>query len=74
MTKPTKSGPKEPEVEIGAMFRKGYYAHHRLNEGRDCTREENDACMTVVVLVINRKLTTDEGLERIQDILNPCPF
>ncbi len=74
MTKPTKSGPREPEVEIGAMFRRGYRAAHGLDKGRECTGEENDACMTVVVLLLGKKLTISEAQERIQEILNPCPF
>jgi len=70
-----KKGGKESEKSEAPHFREGYYEHHSLNEGRGCTREENDACMEVVKLVLGKKLSEPEGQERIKEILNPeVPF
>jgi len=74
MTKPTKKQ-QEPEEPRGARFREGYYKHHGLGIGRLCTNEENKACMKVVLLVLDRKLSEVEGQERIKEILHPeVPF
>ncbi len=70
MAKPTKAGGEKPETD-GTKFREGYYKHHKLNEGRFCTNEENKACMKVVLDVLNKRITEPEGQKRIQEILNP---
>jgi len=74
MTKPIKKE-NPPEKSGGVRFREGYYQHHGLGEGRICTREENDACMEVVKLILGGKLAECEGQERIKEILHPdVPF
>ncbi len=74
MRKDKGSGRQETDG-TGKKFREGYYKHHGLNEGRFCTNEENKACMEVVLLVLNKKLTEPEGQERIKEILHPeVPF
>jgi len=74
MTKPAKKQ-QQPGEPRGARFREGYYKHHGLGEGRACTREENDACMEVVKLILGKKLSELEGQERIKEILHPeVPF
>ncbi len=67
-------GHKQESEEAGKRFREGYYKHHGLDEGRECTPEENKACMQVYKLVLSLRLSVPEGQERIQDILNPVPF
>ncbi len=74
MSKPTKKQQTTEEPE-GARFREGYHKHHGLNEGRECTPEENKACMQVYKLVLSLRLSVPEGQERIQEILHPeVPF
>ena len=73
MTKPIKKK-NPPEESEGVRFREGYYEHHGLDQGRSCTREENDACMEIVKLILGKKLSELAGQERIQEILNPVPF
>lgn len=71
-----KRGDKQPTEETeGVRFREGYYQHHGLEEGRACTKEENDACMEIVKLVLAKKLSELAGQERIAGILHPeVPF
>jgi len=74
MTKPTKKE-NPPEKAEGVRFREGYYNYHGLGAGRPCTREQNDACMKIVKLVLGGKLSQPEGQERIKEILHPeVPF
>jgi len=74
MTKPTKKE-NPPEKSEGVRFREGYYEHHGLGEGRGCTREENDACMGIIRLILDGVLAECEGQERIKEILHPeIPF
>jgi len=70
MAKPTKAGSEKPESE-GAKFREGFYKHHKLGEGRFCTNEENEACMKVVLDLLNRRITAIEGHARTHGILHP---